>query len=65
MAERMIKTIKHGITVFAATPANIQMEKVTSILRKAVDCASSKMPMVTNGRDIVETSKSFMLHQTR
>jgi len=38
--------------------------KATSILRKAVDYASSKMPMVTNGKDPVETSKSFMLHQT-
>jgi hypothetical protein len=41
------------------------MERVTSILRKAVDYASSKMPMVTSGGDLDKTSKSFMLHQTR
>jgi hypothetical protein len=41
------------------------MGRATSILRKVVDYASYKMPMVTNGRGLVETSKSFMLHQTR
>jgi hypothetical protein len=39
------------------------MERGTSILRKAVDYASSKMLMVTSGRGLVETSRSFMLHQ--
>jgi hypothetical protein len=38
------------------------MERATSILRKAVEYATSKMPIVTNGRDLIETSKSFMLH---
>jgi hypothetical protein len=42
-----------------------QMEKGTSILRKVVDCASSRMAKVTNGRDLVETSRSFTFHQTR
>jgi hypothetical protein len=45
--------------------SNIQMEGGTSILRKAVDCASSRMAMVTNGRDLVKISRSSMLHQTR
>jgi hypothetical protein len=41
------------------------MERAISILRKAVDYASSKTPKVTNGRDLIETYKFFMLHQTR
>ncbi len=45
--------------------SDIQMGRATSMLRKAVDYASYKMSMVTNGRGLVETSKSFMLHQTR
>jgi hypothetical protein len=40
------------------------MEKETSILRRVAGCVLFKMQMVTNGRDLVETSRSFMLHLT-
>jgi len=59
---------KRALTASWEGPTNssdIHMERVTSILKKVVDYASSKMPMVTSGRDLVETSKSFMLHQIR
>jgi hypothetical protein len=38
------------------------MEKGTSILRKDADCASSKIAKVTNGRDLVRTSRSSTFH---
>jgi hypothetical protein len=37
------------------------MERETSILRKVAGCVLFKMQMAINGRDLVETSKSFML----
>jgi hypothetical protein len=41
------------------------MEKGTSILRRVVDYASSKMAKVINGRGLVGTSRSSIPHQTR
>jgi len=56
MAERMIKTIKHGITVLAATPANMdywdqQLAKVLFGYRCGIQASSTFSPfMIFTGR---------------
>jgi hypothetical protein len=56
MAERMIKTIKHGITVFAATPANMdcsdqQLAKVLFGYRCGIQMSTKFSPfMILTGR---------------
>jgi len=56
MVERMIKTIKHGITVLAATPANMdcwdqQLAKVLFGYRCGIQTCTKFSPfMILNGR---------------
>jgi hypothetical protein len=56
MAERMIKTIKHGITVLAATPGNVdcwdeQLAKILFGYRCGIQASTKFSPfMILSGR---------------